>query len=60
MDPQFPHKCKFTDPDIQGSKHIELKKKIEPKFVCSEDLSAVPGGQEASNRASPKMMSLET
>jgi hypothetical protein len=29
--------------------YVELKKKIEPKFVCSEDVSALPGGLEASN-----------
>jgi hypothetical protein len=33
------------DPDIQ------MRQKIEPKLGFSEDLSAVPGGLEASNDA---------
>jgi hypothetical protein len=28
VDPQIPHKCRFTNPDIQGSKLIKQKKKI--------------------------------
>jgi hypothetical protein len=35
------------------------EKKIVTEFLSSEVLSAVPGGLEASNRASPKM-TLET